>query len=343
MGEQGAAIGGGPARAGRSAAQMSCSARERAGRPPLTFAMVYPFSCHNYELRYWLAACGIDPDRDVRLVVIPPPLLVDAMREGQIDGFCVGEPWNSVAVAAGVGSHRRCRRRAIWRRSPEKVLAAAWSGRNATPIVLPVAGRAQCTGAACWCEEPQNHAELARLLAEPRYVGAPAEILLRGLSNRLVLAPGAGAARRMPDFYVSARNAATFPWVSHALWFYSQMVRWGQIDLSEANLLQVRAVYRPDLYQVALATTAAPIVEAPATATVTFFDGRVFDDRDVETYLRGLRTPHVTLARSSCTPRGTMVAGLDHMRAQQRARQATPPTPRSHMREVGGFFLGGTS
>ncbi|MBL8270522.1 CmpA/NrtA family ABC transporter substrate-binding protein, partial [Steroidobacter sp.] len=73
-------------------------ARERAQKPPFTFAMVYPFSAHNYELRYWLAASGIDPDRDVRLIVIPPPLLVDAMREGQIDGFCVGEPWNSLAV-----------------------------------------------------------------------------------------------------------------------------------------------------------------------------------------------------------------------------------------------------
>ena len=78
--------------------------RERARHEPLTFGMVYPFSCHNYELRYWLAAAGIDPDRDVRLVVIPPPFLADALRAGQIDGFCVGEPWNSVAVDAGVGT-----------------------------------------------------------------------------------------------------------------------------------------------------------------------------------------------------------------------------------------------
>jgi hypothetical protein len=78
--------------------------REKARREPLTFAMVYPFSCHNYELRYWLAAAGIDPDRELRLIVIPPPFLVDALRAGQIDGFCVGEPWNSVAVHAGVGT-----------------------------------------------------------------------------------------------------------------------------------------------------------------------------------------------------------------------------------------------
>src|SRR5581483_521639 len=99
----------------------SMSRDGRGDESPLTFGMVYPFSCHNYELRYWLAAVGIDPDRDVRLVVIPPPFLVDAMRAGQIDGFCVGEPWNSVAVAAGVGTIVTPTT-AIWPHSPEKVL-----------------------------------------------------------------------------------------------------------------------------------------------------------------------------------------------------------------------------
>ena len=197
-----------------------------------------------------------------------------------------GYPYDThpVAVASGVGSIALATT-AIWERSPEKVLAARlqWCQRN--PDLLQSLIRS-VHRAACWCEEPQNHSQLARLLAEPRYIGAPAEILMRGLQNRLVLAPGA-APRDVSGFYEIERNSATVPQVDHALWFYSQMVRWGQIDLSEANLLQVRAVYRPDLYQVALATTAAPIVEAPATATVTFFDGRVFDDRDVETYLRG--------------------------------------------------------
>ena len=106
-------------------------ARERTQKPPLTFAMVYPFSSHNYELRYWLAASGIDPDRDVRLIVIPPPLLVDAMSEGQIDGFCVGEPWNSLAVAVGVGCIA-LPTTAIWRLSPEKVLGCRleWTQRH---------------------------------------------------------------------------------------------------------------------------------------------------------------------------------------------------------------------
>jgi NitT/TauT family transport system ATP-binding protein len=86
------------------ALQLTVRARERDKKPPLTFAMVYPFSAHNYELRYWLAACGVDPDHDVRLIVIPPPLLVDAMREGQVDGFCVGSPGTVSRYRSGSGA-----------------------------------------------------------------------------------------------------------------------------------------------------------------------------------------------------------------------------------------------
>src|SRR6266436_4120422 len=126
---EGAAAGGPPVDHG-VALKRVVTKREKARREPLTFAMVYPFSCHNYELRYWLAAAGIHPDRDVRLVVIPPPFLVDALRAGQIDGFCVGEPWNSVAVDAGVGAIV-APTTAIWPYSPEKVLGCRleWAQR----------------------------------------------------------------------------------------------------------------------------------------------------------------------------------------------------------------------
>ena len=198
----------GAAVAGRSATASRRRRAPGAGRPPLTFAMVYPFSCHNYELRYWLAACGIDPDRDVRLVVIPPPLLVDAMREGQIDGFCVGEPWNSLAVAVGVGCIV-APTSAIWRLSPEKVLGcrAEWAQRF--PDRLDRLVRALYR-ASPWCERRDNHVELARLLAEPRYVGAPAEILLRGIANELCFEPE-NPPRAIPDFYVRASKLRRSP------------------------------------------------------------------------------------------------------------------------------------
>jgi two-component system, oxyanion-binding sensor len=160
---------------------------------------------------------------------------------------------------------------------------------------------------ALWCEDPENHGELSRLLAEPRFVGAPAEIILRGLSNRLRLHPD-GELRQLTNFYVPASHAATFPWVSHGLWFYSQMVRWGQVAFDDTHVSQVRATYRPDLYRLALAKSSptVPSIDAKVeggsqqTSLVPaapepmsygpdgFFDGVRFDpDRLVE-YLREL-------------------------------------------------------
>jgi NitT/TauT family transport system ATP-binding protein len=240
---------------------------------PLTFGMVYPFSCHNYELRYWLAASGIDPNRDVRLVVIPPPFLVDAMRAGQIDGFCVGEPWNSVAVHARAGVIVSPTT-AIWPMSPEKVLGCRQEWAEHHPRQLSSLLRALYR-ASMWCEQPENHADLAGLLAQPRYVGAPMELLRRDLENRLALEPGQ-TPTHVPDFYVPAARAATFPWISHALWFYSQMVRWRQIESSPENAAAARSTYRPDLYRAALSCIEADIPAADIKSD-SFFDGTTFD------------------------------------------------------------------
>lgn len=278
--------------------------RERAHKAPLTFAMVYPFSCHNYELRYWLAACGIDPDRDVRLIVLPPPLLVDALREGQIDGFCVGEPWNSLAVSVGAG-YIVTTTTSIWRMSPEKVLGCRLEWAQRYPQRVSALVRAVYR-ASLWCENAANHDELARLLSQPRYVGAPAEILQRGLSNRLALVPN-GPVEQLRDFYLPARRAATFPWASHALWFYSQMVRWQQVEFNAQHVPSVAATYRPDLYRIALAplqvelpvedtkveglraTASSDSLGTLAVAPDGFFDGKVFDPSDVPAYLESLR------------------------------------------------------
>ena len=255
------------------------AARERAGSEPLTFGMVYPFSCHNYELRYWLAAAGIDPDRDVRLAVIPPPFLADALRTGQIDGFCVGEPWNSVAVDAGVGAVVTPTT-ALWPLSPEKVLGcrAQWAERYSEQL----AGLLRALyRAAAWTEAPENHAEVAKLLADPRYVGASAGLLHRALSGRLALQPGADPTP-LADFFVPASHQATFPWVSHALWMYTQMVRWRQVEFSAEHEAGARRTYRPDLYRAALAHLAVDIPSVDLKIE-RFFDGREFDpDNDFD-------------------------------------------------------------
>ncbi|MFN2375134.1 MAG: CmpA/NrtA family ABC transporter substrate-binding protein [Candidatus Binatia bacterium] len=295
---------GGEARMAGEALRRVVHFRARNDLPPLTFGMVYPFSCHNYELRYWLAASGIHPDHDVRLVVIPPPLLVDSMRAGHLDGFCVGEPWNSVAVEAGVGSIALATT-AIWKLSPEKVLGcrADWASRRPGEL----AALLRCLyRASAWCADARNHDDLARLLADPRYVGAPTALLRQALAGEPVLTKGE-APVRIEDFHVPLAHAATFPWVSHALWFYSQMVRWGQTRWSAQQLELVRATYRPDLYRTALAPLDLDIpdvdtrVEGRAGGSVAlpsskgrmsfdndgFFDGKLYDPLELRAYATG--------------------------------------------------------
>jgi two-component system, oxyanion-binding sensor len=304
---EGGAVGASPAMQG-AALKRVIGTRARSQLTPLTLGMVYPFSCHNYELRYWLSACGVDPDRDVRLVVIPPPLLVDAMREGQIDGFCVGEPWNSLAVEAGVGTIVTSGS-AIWRLCPEKVLGCRADWAEQHPAELGALIRA-VDAAAHWCELEQHHAELARLLAEPRYVGVPASVLVRGLSNRLQLTTQ-GTAEMIDDFYVPARNCATFPWISHASWFYAQMVRWGQVGFSAEQFATACGTYRPDLYRQAMEPVGAnspssdlksegayaqpaamPGVRGPLRyGPDGFFDGRVFAATDMLPHLNASAIP----------------------------------------------------
>ncbi len=298
----GAQLGAYPALQGKALKQVVAQ-RARDHLSPLNFGMVYPFSCHNYELRYWLAACGIDPDHDVQLAVIPPPLLVDAMREGQVDGFCVGEPWNSLAVEAGVGTIVTTTH-AIWRLSPEKVLGcrADWATRHPEQLAGLIRAIYQ---AAQWCEQPDHHAELALLLAQPRYVGAPTDVLRRALGSKLRLASGTEPVH-VPEFFVPSSHTATFPWASHALWFYSQMVRWQQARFSAEDTDRARATYRPDLYRQALAPLGASLPKTDFKTELTtersfalttgdeslhftaegFFDGKVFEPTAVESYIK---------------------------------------------------------
>ncbi len=262
--------------------------RDLAGLPPLVLAMVYPFSSHNYELRYWLAACGIDPDNHVRLVVIPPPFMVDALRSGQIDGFCSGEPWNSLAVAGAVGQIVTTTSE-IWSRAPEKVLGmrADWAEAHVADVAALVRALYRASN---WCDDPDNRAELAALLAQPRFLGMTADILGRGLSGRLHLAPESPAVE-LPDFMWYANHWATFPWSTHALWFYSQMVRWRQIDHSPSAAAEAAATYRSDVFRRSLEPLGLDVsvdgggTQQPDPAARGFFDGRVFDPGQLDTYL----------------------------------------------------------
>lgn len=264
------------------------AARRRTDAAPLTFAMVFPFSCHNYELRYWLASAGIDPDLDIRLVVVPPPLLVNAISTGQVDGFCVGEPWNSLAVATGLGCIVAATTD-IWERSPEKVLGVRKEWAEANPQPLAALVRA-VVRAAQWCDEPHNHEELARLLSQPRFVGVHASVLRAALDGRLPFLQGAPPELR-PEFLLFAQHHATVPWPEHAAWYLGQMRLWGQIAPAAQQRELASGAFRPDLYRDAVKGHLPHAVPPPSRpgGVGRFFDGRTFDVTDIEGYVASFR------------------------------------------------------
>ena len=205
----------------------------RAQPAPPRFAVVHAFSTHNFLLRYWLAASGLDPDRDIGAVVIPPEQVEQTLADGNIAGFCAGAPWGELAAQRGSG-RVLLGTSAIWGGHPEKCLAvgAHWAAANPASVRALLRGllRAQRL-----CEQSETAAEVAAMLAEP-----PLELPLA--PTRACLAGGAAVERIR--FHA---GAVWFPWRSHAAWFLGQMRRWdwlaAGIDLEQA----ARSVYRPDL------------------------------------------------------------------------------------------------
>jgi two-component system, oxyanion-binding sensor len=254
--------------------------RKKAGAEPLVFGMTFPFSTHNYQLRFWMAAGGVDPDEDVRLVVLPPPYMVESLASGHVDAFCVGAPWNSVAVDLGVG-HILHFVSDILARAAEKVLAVRQSWAEKHPDVLAALIRAH-DRAAEFIETPHNRTEAAAILARPEYMGVDAEVIQRTLDGRLKVSPD-GKVRESSRYLLIGREGAARPDPIQAAWLYAQMVRWGQAPLSEASLAVARGVFRPDLYD------AATGKRAPATPSVAdgvgAFAGPAFDPTVIARHL----------------------------------------------------------
>jgi len=277
------------------------AARRGRGEPPLTFAVTFPYSMHNYELRYWMGQAGIDPDRDVRLVVVPPPRMAARMRSGDIDGFCVSAPWNAVSVSEATGEIMVYASE-MWRLGPDKVFGVTAAFAKANPQTLQAMLRALLRAAA-WADAPENRAELARMLARPEYVDAPEEIVRLSLVGSPPYVAGEAGSDSL-DYIVYHRYAASFPWRSHAVWFLTQMRRWGQVGSDVDIAAAADAVYRPDLFRAAAAELGepAPLVDEKvegahpecwtldeATAPIPmapdlFFDGKVFDAAQPEAY-----------------------------------------------------------
>jgi NitT/TauT family transport system ATP-binding protein len=244
-----------PYATGRAFARVVRDRRARGDEPPV-LGMTFPFSTHNYQLRLWLDQAGLDPDVDLRLAVSPPPFMVDALASGHIEGFCVGAPWNSLAVELGLGRILHLGVDLV-RRCPEKVLAMRAGLLDERPELGAALIRV-CVKAAQWLSEPENREETAARLASSDRLDVPAAIIRRTLDGRLPIGNGAG--ERQADDYILFSETRPDP--RHASWLFKQMARWGQAN--GALVETSEAVYRPDLYDAALgleppAQTADPL------------------------------------------------------------------------------------
>jgi two-component system, oxyanion-binding sensor len=259
------------------------AARRKSGAEPLTFGMTFPFSTHNYQLRFWMAAGGVDPDEDVRLVVLPPPYMVDSLRNGHVDGFCVGAPWNSIAVDLGIGRILHFVSD-ILISAVEKVLAVRQDWAEKNPDVVAALVRAHIR-AAEFIEEPQNRAEAARILGQPERIGVDPEVIQRTLDGRLKIASD-GTMRESDRYLLVGREGAARPDPVQAAWLYAQMVRWGQTTIRPDALKIAMSVFRPDLYDVASGQRGKA---SDGSDAIGAFAGPAFNPDDIAAHLAAFR------------------------------------------------------
>jgi nitrate/nitrite transport system substrate-binding protein len=284
----------------------------RAAGKPFNMAMVFPVSTHNYELRYWLAAGGIHPGyysasdasgqigADVLLSVTPPPQMPATLEAGTILGYSVGEPWNQQAVIKGVGVPVITDYE-IWKNNPEKVfgVTAAWAEANPNTHLAVVKALIR---AAMWLDanDNANRREAVEMLSRPAYVGADTAVIANSMTGTFEYERG--DKRAVPDFNVFFRHFATYPYYSDAVWYLTQMRRWGQIAQQKTDewyAATARSVYRPEVYLKAARLLVEDGLAADSdfpwasdgyrAPTGEFIDGVVYDGRTPNAYLESLR------------------------------------------------------
>jgi nitrate/nitrite transport system substrate-binding protein len=280
--------------------------RYRSEGKPFNMGMVFPVSTHNYELRYWLAAGGLRPgfyspentagqiQADVLLSVTPPPQMPSTLEAGTILGYCVGEPWNQAAVFKGIGvpvitDH------GIWKYNPEKVFGVTrkWAEENTNTHLALVKALIR---AGQWLDDPANREEAVKILSHSAYVGADEQVIANSMTGSFEYEKG--DKRPAPEFNVFFKHYATYPYYSDAIWYLTQMRRWGQIGSAKSDDWYVetaKKVYRPDIYmqaaQALIDDGYAKEEDFPfgtdgfKAPTAEFIDGIEYDGRKPNEYL----------------------------------------------------------
>ncbi|MCZ7455672.1 CmpA/NrtA family ABC transporter substrate-binding protein [Rhizobium rhizogenes] len=249
-------------------------------------AMTFPGGTHDLWIRYWLAAGGIDPDKDVSTIVVPPPQMVANMKVGNMDVFCVGEPWNEQLVNQGIG-FTACTTGELWKGHPEKALGmrADWVEKNpnATKALLMAVMEAQQ-----WCDDMANKEEMSTILGKRQWFNVPPKDVLGRLKGNI----NYGNGRVLENTGLQMKfwqDHASYPFHSHDSWFIAENIRWGKFAPDTDVKALVEKVNREDIWRAAAKDLG--VADLPASTSrgkETFFDGKVFDPENPSAYLESL-------------------------------------------------------
>ncbi len=267
--------------------------KKKASGKEVKVAMTFPGGTHDLWIRYWLAAGGIDPDKDISTIVVPPPQMVANMKVGNMDAFCVGEPWNEQLVNQDIG-FTACTTGEIWFKHPEKALGmrAEWVDKhpNATRALLMAVMEAQQ-----WCEKMENKQELATIVGRRQWFNVPVPDIIGRLRGDINY--GHGRVEKGTNQYMKFWSEhASYPFKSHDLWFVTEDIRWGKFEPTLNSVALVNKINREDLWREAAKSLSVAAADIPASSSrgkETFFDGKVFDPADPGAYLKSLSIKRV--------------------------------------------------
>jgi nitrate/nitrite transport system substrate-binding protein len=268
--------------------------KKKASGKAIKAAMTFPGGTHDLWLRYWLAAGGIDPDKDIETIVVPPPQMVANMKVGTMDCFCVGEPWNLQLINQKIG-YTAVTTGEIWAKHPEKSLGmrAAWVDKypKAAQAILMAVMEAQQ-----WADKAENKKELATIMGKRQWMNCPVEDVYDRSAGKFDYGIPGKVVENSPHIMKYWRDHASYPFQSHDLWFLTEDIRWGKYDAGFDTKALIAKVNRQDLWKEAAKTMGVAAADIPASTSrgkETFFGGKVFDPENPAAYLKSLSIKRV--------------------------------------------------
>jgi len=268
--------------------------KKKASGKSIKAAMTFPGGTHDLWIRYWLAAGGIDPDKDIETIVVPPPQMVANMKVGTMDCFCVCEPWNLQLIHQNIG-YTAITTGELWNKHPEKSLGmrASFVDKNpkATMAILSAVMEAQQ-----WCEKPENHEENAAICAKRQWINCPVEDITDRVKGKFDYGIPDKVVEKSPHIMRYWNDHASYPFQSHDLWFLTEDMRWGKFEAGFDTKGLVAKVNREDMWREAakaIGVAAADIPASKSRGKETMFDGKVFDPENPSAYLKSLSIKRV--------------------------------------------------